>query len=76
MEGLSLLMAQLPAAFTVHQPPAGFFLSEEVQGSGGKTRIGQPDSAGGLRGGRFAGAVARRSSRKGRANVTTSPLRI
>ena len=51
MEGLSLLMAQLPAAFTVHQPPAGFFLSAEVQDSGGKTRIGQPDSAGGLRGG-------------------------
>ena len=49
MEGLSLLMAQLPAVFTVHQPPVGFFLCTEVQGSGGKARIGQPDSAGGLR---------------------------
>lgn len=48
MEGLSLLMAQLPVVFTVHQPPVGFLLGTEVQGSGGKARTAQPDSFGRL----------------------------
>ncbi|MFC2480795.1 MAG: hypothetical protein ACFNUE_07125 [Bacteroides sp.] len=48
MERLYLLMAQLPVVFTVHQPPVGFFLCTEVQGSGDKARTAQPDSFGRL----------------------------
>ncbi len=48
MQRLYLLMAMPRVVCMVHQPPVGFFLCTEVQGSGGKARTAQPDSFGRL----------------------------